>query len=393
MPRIYLDYNATAPLAPEVACAMRAVLETQFGNPSSNHWAGESSRTLVETARRQTADLIRCEPAELIFTSGGTEANSYALMGTFFKSMDSRSLHFIISSIEHPSIHKTCDHLERLGAAVTRVAVNRLGQVDPESVRKAITTDTVLISIMHANNEVGTVQPIQDIAAIAHSHDVLMHTDASQSVGKIPVDVTALGVDLLTIAGHKVYAPQGIGGLYVRSGVRLEPLLRGGGHESGRRAGTENVIEIVGLGAACKLVAGLADSARVLQLRNELWERLSQRFKHDVVLNGHPEDRLPNTLNVSFVGHVGHEILARITDLAASTGSACHEGSHAASSVLSAMGVSESVARGAIRFSLGRGTTLAEIEWVVDQLVLTLRPHGSSGAMSKHAATISWHAP
>lgn len=368
MNRIYLDYNATTPLAPEAALAMRPFLEGEFGNASSHHWAGRRVRGAIDKARQQVASLLRCTPAEIVFTSGGTEANNAALTGVFFAQAKSSRPHFVISRVEHPSIAKTCEFLERLGATVTRVPVDRFGAVDPDEIRRAITPETVLVSVMHANNEVGTIQPLREISAIAREHNVLLHTDAAQSVGKIPVDVTELGVDLLTVAGHKMYAPQGVGALFIRQGVQLEPWLHGAGHESGRRAGTENVLEIVGLGAACELAEPWTRDSSVRDLRDMFWRRLCERLGDRVVLNGHPQERLPNTLNVSFVDRHGHEILSRMPELAASTGSACHAGTHELSPVLSAMGVSERVGLGAIRFSLGRASTPNEVELVVDRL-------------------------
>jgi cysteine desulfurase len=258
--------------------------------------------------------------------------------------------------------------LERLGATVTYLPVDRTGRVDPDDVRRAITPRTILISVMHANNEVGTIQPIAEIGAIARERGIRFHTDAAQSVGKIPTNVDALGVDLLTIAGHKLYAPKGVGALYVRRDIALEPLIHGAGHEHGRRAGTESALLAAGLGAACTLVRDLAPMARVEALRDRFWQELQERIGDRIRLNSHPEMRLPNTLNVSFVGHIGAEILAALDGVAASTGSACHSGQIELSSVLEAMGVSPDVGMGAVRFSLGRGTTREEIDAVVDAL-------------------------
>jgi cysteine desulfurase len=368
MKQVYFDYNATTPLAPEVASAMRERIEQPFGNPSSLHWAGARARTAIERARRQVAALINCESDEIVFTSGGTESNNSALVGTFFARQTSEPAHFIISSVEHPSIYNTTAFLGRLGARITKVPVDRFGRTDPDAVRRAIRPNTALVSVMHANNEVGTIQPIAEISAIAHEHGALMHCDAAQSTGKIPVNVRELGVDLLTIAGHKMYAPQGIGCLFIRKGAALEPLLHGAGHEAGRRAGTENVLEIVALGAACELAASRMDVAGMRERRDHFWQLLQKRFGERITLNGHPTERLPNTLNVCFHDCHGHEILARIPELAASTGSACHDGSYALSPVLQAMGVPESIGLGAIRFSLGRGSSFDEIEFVVERL-------------------------
>jgi len=365
---VYFDYNATTPLAPEVASAMRPFLEQAYGNPSSLHWAGKRARVAIDRARSQVATLLHCEPSEIVFTSGGTEANNSALAGVFFKSQQKSPPHFIVSSIEHPSISNVASFLGRLGAELTQVPVDRFGKVDPEAVRRAMRPNTALVSVMHANNEVGTIQPIREIASIAREHGALMHTDAAQTVGKIPVRVQDLGVDLLTVAGHKMYAPQGIGALFIRKGVALESFLHGAGHEGGRRAGTENVLEIVALGAACDLVSSKIDIPKIRELRDLFWKLLNERFGNRIVLNGHPEERLPNTLSVSFINCYGHEILSRLQGVAASTGSACHKGVHQLSPVLRAMGVPESIGLGAIRFSLGRNSTRDEVECVVDQL-------------------------
>jgi cysteine desulfurase len=371
MDRIYFDYNATTPLAAEVVAAMQAWLGEGFGNPSSHHWAGQRAREAVECSRSQVAKLLRCDASEIVFTSGGTEANNAALVGTFFSRHGKPTPHFIVSSVEHPSINKTCAFLERLGAVVTRVRVDRHGLIDPDDIRSAIQPATVLVSVMHANNEVGTLQPIGQIATIARERGVLMHTDAAQSVGKIPVEIADLGVDLLTVAGHKMYAPQGVGALFVRRGVELEPLLHGADHEQGRRAGTENVLEIVGLGAASQVAQRWVRDDSLRELRDRFWQLLQARFGNEVVLNGHPEQRLPNTLNVSFPGRRGQDLLARMPNVAASTGSACHAGDYALSPVLKAMQIDEAVGLGAIRFSLGRNSTLAEVESACAQLAIS----------------------
>ena len=364
---IYLDFNATTPIAPEVAAAMSPVMTEPFGNPSSQHWAGFPAREAVDKARGQVAALLGCTPSEVIFTSGGSESNNHALKGVFF-SQGRPGAHIITTQVEHPAILSPCHFLERLGATVTYLPVDRFGRVDPGDVQKALTPRTILISVMHANNEVGTVQPICDISRIAREHGVLLHTDAAQSVGKIPTRVEQLGVDLLSVAGHKLYAPKGIGALYVRKGVRLEPLIHGAGHESGRRAGTENILLDVALGAACALGETWLGMQSVRQLRDLFWNLLQDRFGNRVVLNGHPDERLPNTLNVSFVNKAGTEILDRIEGIAASTGSACHSGSVELSPVLKAMNIPPEIGMGAIRFSLGRTTTRDEIETTVSQL-------------------------
>lgn len=368
MDRIYFDYNATTPLAPEAIAAMRPYLDELYGNPSNTHWAGQRGRAAVEKSRSQMSRLLNCDPSEVLLTSGGTEANNAALLGVFYSPTEKRPPHFVITSVEHPAISKTCDFLERIGAQITRVAVDRFGQVDPDDIGRAIRPNTVLVSVMHANNEVGTIQPIKAISVITRERGVLFHTDAAQTAGKLSVDVQELGVDLLSIAGHKMYAPQGVGALYIRQGVQLEPFMHGSGHESGRRAGTENVLEIVALGAAAELAIARADQSETLRLRDLFWNRLREEFGDRVVLNGHPQQRLPNTLNVSFLGSSGHIILSKLSNLAASTGSACHAGSYDLSPVLVAMGLSEAVAIGAIRFSLGRNSTASEIETVVIEL-------------------------
>jgi cysteine desulfurase len=356
-------------------------LDKAFGNPSSLHWAGLPARDAVEEARSQVAALLCCDATEVVFTSGGTEANNHVIKGLFFaRRAAGQPFHVITSPIEHPAVLEPCRFIERLGAEVTRLPVDRFGQVNPADVADAIRPHTALISIMHANNEVGTIQPIAEIAQLAHEHGVLCHTDAAQTVGKIPTDVETLGVDLLTVAGHKLYGPKGVGALFVREGVTLEPLLHGAGHEAGRRAGTENVLEIVGLGAACELAQDWIDDDHVRVLRDELWQRLQEQFGDRVVLNGHPTERLPNTFNVSFLGHHGYEILARLPNLAASTGSACHAGSTHISPVLAAMRVPHDVGIGAIRFSLGRQTTHAEIAWVVEALGQVVEPVPNSSA-------------
>jgi cysteine desulfurase len=364
---IYLDYNASTPIDPAVAAAMLPLLSESFGNPSSGHWAAAPAKAALEVARRQIAALLGCEADEVIFTSGGTEANNLALKGAFFARRDIGD-HIITTRIEHPAIITPCQFLERLGAQITYLPVDRFGRVDPDDLVKAIMPRTVLVSIMHANNEVGTIQPIEECAHIAREHGVLFHTDAAQSVGKIATDINRLGVDLLTIAGHKLYAPKGVGALFMRRGIRLEPLLHGSGHESGRRAGTESALLAAGLGKACELARDLAPMDRVLALRDRLWRELQSRFGNRVALNGHPVHRLQNTLNVSFMGGVGAEILARLDGVAASTGSACHAGRIELSPVLEAMGVAPEVGMGAIRFSLGRGTTPEEIISVGERL-------------------------
>ena len=365
--RIYLDFNASTPIAPEVAEAMKPFFSRHFGNPSSQHWAGIPAKEAVEHARQQVAELLQCSPGEIVFTSGGSESNNHATKGVFF-ALREKGNHLITTQIEHPAVINPCRFLEKLGAEVTYVPVDRYGSVDPQDIKKAISAKTILITVMHANNEVGTIQPIEEISKIARERGIVFHTDAAQSVGKIATKVDDLGVDLLSIAGHKVYAPKGIGALYIREGTPIEPLIHGAGHESGRRAGTENVLLNVGLGKACEIAKRYLGDDRICTRKDRFWKLLQDNFGEKVVLNGHPLHRLPNTLNVSFVGKAGGEILFRLNGVAASTGAACHSGSVELSPVLKAMGISPEVGMGAIRFSLGRTTTLQELERVVDLL-------------------------
>jgi cysteine desulfurase len=364
---IYLDYNASTPIDPAVGAVMRPLLETAYGNPSSGHWAGRPAKAALDGARESIAALLGCTSDEIVFTSGGSEANNLALEGLFFR-RGGRPSHIVTSRIEHPAVLESCRFIERLGATVTYVPVDGWGLVDPDDVRKSITQDTFVITITHANNEVGTIQPLAEIAKIARAHGIPLHTDAAQSVGKIATNVNQLRVDLLSVAGHKAYAPKGIGALYVRRGIALEPLIHGAGHEGGRRAGTESALLASALGKACEMAHARTGMAAVQLLRDLFWERLRSAFGDCVVLNGHLERRLPNILNVAFVGHVGADILARMPQLAASTGSAWHSGQIALSPVRETMGIGPEVGMGAIRFSLGRGTTQKEIEVVVEQL-------------------------
>lgn len=372
MKNIYLDYNASTPVAPEVASAMRPYLSEHFGNPSSKHWAGLPAKNAVETARSQIANLLDCKPEEVVFTSGGTESNNHAIKGAFFANCG-KGKHIITTQIEHPATIQPCRFLEQLGAHVTYLPVDSTGMVDPDAVAQAITDQTILVSVMHANNETGTIQPVSEIAKITRKHKVLLHTDAAQSLGKVPVRVTDLGVDLLSLAGHKVYGPKGVGALYIRNGTKIEPFMHGAGHESGRRAGTENVLLDVGLGAACQLAQNWLHSSQIQDLRDYFQAGLKARFGEKVVLNGHPTQRLPNTLNISFIGQSGNDILARLEGVAASTGSACHSAGIELSPVLKAMGLPPETGMGAIRFSLGRTTTRAEIEYVLKELGSIIR--------------------
>jgi len=376
MDPIYLDYNATTPIDPAVVEAMLPYLREYYGNPSSSHALGKTAHDAVERARRQVADLLHARPDEIVFTGGGSEASNLALKGVAFARPG--GAHIVASSVEHPATTQPCEFLKRLGCRVTVVPVDGRGCVDPDAVGRAIAKGAALVSIMHSNNEVGTLQPIKEIAALTRAKGVLLHTDAAQSTGKLPLDVDELGVDLLTVAGHKLYAPKGVGVLYVRRGGRggvtpplLEPLIHGAGHEGGRRAGTENVPYIVGLGTACEIARRSlpAASERLRQLRERLWDRLREGLGDRISLNGHPEKRLPNTLNVNFAGCVGSELLAKTPEVAASTGSACHEGRVALSPVLAAMGVPPALGRGALRLTVGRFTTEDEIDRAAAALV------------------------
>jgi cysteine desulfurase len=372
MRRIYLDYNASTPISQGARLAMAPYLEEAYGNPSSLHWAGQPARAAVEEARAEVAALLGASADEIIFTSGGSESNNLALKGVAFALRD-KGRHVITAAAEHPATLAPCAFLEKIGFEVTRVPVDGTCRVDPDVVARAMKPGTTLVSIMHANNEVGTINPIAEIARVAHAHGALMHTDAAQSVGKVETKVDTLGVDLLTIAGHKLGAPKGVGALYLRRGTPLEPLIHGAGHEQGRRAGTESALLAVALGAAAREAANLAPMQRVHALRDRLWRVLWAQFGNRIALNGHPKERLPNTANISFVGKVGADILSALDGVAASTGSACHSGHVELSPVLAAMQVTPEVGMGAIRFSLGRATTEAEIDAVAADIVRVMR--------------------
>jgi cysteine desulfurase len=358
---IYLDYNATTPVAPEVLDAMLPFLREEYGNPSSSHAYGRRARDAIEHARAQVAALLGANADEIVFTGSGTEATNLALRGAVLACRDRR--HVITTSFEHPATAETCAWLERHGCRVSRAPVERDGRVKPQKVAALLDGDALIVSVMHAHNELGTLQPIAEIARVARDNGALMHTDVAQSLGKVAVDVDALGVDLLTIAGHKLYAPKGIGALYVRRGTRLEAVITGAAHERGRRRGTENVAGIVGLGKACELAERvmLVERMRLKGLRDELLGRLRAQVP-GIVLHGHATERLPNTLLVSFPGIPGHELLEALPEIAASTGSACHAGSDAPCASLLAIGVPPDEAIGPVRLSLGRGTTVEEIE-------------------------------
>jgi cysteine desulfurase len=367
---IYLDYNGTTPLDPEVIAAMRPYLEEEFGNPSSSHWYGIAPKRALAKAREQLAALLNCDPTEVIFTSGGTESNNHAIRGIALANRD-KGNHIITCQIEHPAVLEVCGYLEKFGFHITFLPVDEHGVVAASAVEAAITPQTVLITIMHANNEVGTIQPVEEIATLAKACGITVHTDAAQSLGKVPANVNALGVDLLSVAGHKLYAPKGVGALYVRAGTNLEKFMLGAGQEMGRRAGTENMLEIVGLGKACEIA--LRDLERNMShmkaMRDMLHEGLKKRLQ-EIRLNGDPEKRLPNTLNLSFRGLEANRILEEVgLDVAASAGAACHADSVEISHVLEAMRVPLEWAKGTLRFTTGRMTTETEIIEAIDKIV------------------------
>lgn len=384
MERIYLDFNATTPVHPTVAKAMRPYLEEYFGNPSSQHWFGTQSKLGIEKARKQIASLLNCNPDEIIFTSGGTESNNTALKGLAYANKH-KGNHIITSSIEHPAVLEVCKYLERSGFIVSYLPVDKFGIVQLEDVRNAITSNTILISIMHANNEVGTIQPIKEIAELAGSHNVLMHTDAAQSVGKLAINVDELGIDALSLAGHKIYAPKGIGALYLKRGIKIEKLMHGADHERNLRAGTENVLEIIGLGEACEFAERNIEShiQHMKELRDELFNQLKSKIKN-IYLLGHPELRLPNTVNIGFKGIEANTILSELESIAASAGAACHADKVDVSHVLTAMDVPEEIAMGAIRFSTGVTNTKEEINIAVGRILNTINKLQHNNSDEKH---------
>ena len=357
---IYLDHNASTPVLPEVVEAMLPYLREHFGNPSSSHVYGARARRAVTHAREQVAALLGCEADEVLFTSGGTEANNLAIRGVTAAAGRRRKI--VTSAIEHPATGRLCAWLEKNGHRIERLGVDGDGRVHLDAAREAIDTETILVTVMHSNSETGVLQPIGELARLAHAAGALIHTDAAQSVGKVSVRVRELEVDLLSVVGHKFYAAKGVGALYVKQGTPLAPLVLGADHERGLRPGTENVASIVGLGAACEAVGRDLDAAatRMRALRDELWERLAREVP-GLALNGHRELRLPNTLNVRFPRASGNAVLAGAPEIAASTGSACHEGSESASAVILAMGVSVDDALGSVRLTLGRGTTQSDV--------------------------------
>ena len=370
---VYLDYNATTPIAPQVAAAMAPYLERGWGNPSSSHPFGVQARQAIQRARDQVSDLLGCATDELVFTGGGTESNNMALQGVAY-ALRERGRHVVTSAIEHPAISQVCAWLAGLGWEITVVGVDAHGRVDPADVARALRSDTVLVSVMHANNEVGTVQPIAEIAALARAEGVVVHCDGAQAVSKIPTRVEDLGVDLYSVAGHKLYAPKGVGALYVRPGTPITRVFQGADHEAGRRPGTENTLGIVGLGAAALLAADLGPRASRMR---DMRERLHSAIRvgvPDVVLNGHPELRLPNTLSLAFPGVQATAVLEALAGrVAASAGAACHADCVSVSATLGAMGVSEPRALGTIRFSTGVHSEAEDMDAAAAAVVQVVR--------------------
>lgn len=391
---IYLDYNATTPVAPEVVDAMLPYLREHFGNASSSHPYGAAAHEAVEGARAAVAELLGADSAAVLFTAGGTESDNLALEGVWraHRAAGGERTHIVISAVEHPAVVEVASWLATQGARVTVLSVDAEGRVEPAELEREIGRDTLLVSVMHANNEVGTLQPIADLADIAQRHGAFMHTDAAQSVGKVPVDVEALGVDLLAVAGHKLYAPKGIGALYVRSGVPVAPVLHGAGHERGVRPGTEPVAQIVGLARAARLVSdGMAEEGERLRRQRDRLENGLRRALGDEAVrrNGHPEARLPNTLSISLRGVRADALLASIaSDVAASAGSACHAHDVRLSPVLRAMGIAPEWGMGTLRLSLGRYTTQGDVEEAIRVIVAAARRQGatpSSRPEARHA--------
>lgn len=370
MKRVYLDHNATTPTHPEVVKAMLPYFEEVFGNASSIHQFGQQARKAIDEAREKVAEFIGAKPEEIVFTSGGTESNNLAIKGILYAN-ESKGKHIITSSIEHHAVLYPCRYLEKNGFKVTYLPVDKYGLVDPDEVKKAITKETILITIMHANNEVGTIEPISEIGEIAKEKEIYFHTDAVQSVGKIPVNVNELNVDLLSLSGHKIYGPKGIGALYIHKGTRIQPLIHGGHHEKNRRAGTENVPGIVGVGKVIEIANETMETELIhlTNLRNKLCSGIGEKIDH-VQLNGHPRKRLPNTLNMSFEFVEGESIILNLDmkGVAVSSGSACTSGSLEPSHVLKAMGVDSAITQGSIRFSLGKDNTEEDIDYVLEIL-------------------------
>jgi cysteine desulfurase len=368
--KVYLDHNATTPVHPEVRKAIEPYLDDQFGNPSSIHWAGRDVRKGVEDARQEIASFFGCQPLEVVFTSSGTESDNLAVKGIAYRKGNAGK-HIITSQVEHPAVINTCRFLETQGFRVTFVPVNRYGIVEPDSIRDALAEDTILVSVMYANNETGDIMPVPEIGAIAREAGVVMHTDAVQAAGKIPIDFGTIPVDLLTFSGHKVNALKGTGGLIVRKGVEIEAMTHGGHQERGRRGGTENVAGIVAMGKSFQILReGMEEEvAETRRLRDRFEKGLFERIP-ELVLNGHPTQRLPNTVNISFRFVEGEAMLLNLDmmGIACSSGSACTSGSLEASPILLAMGADPTDAQGALRFSLGRGNTEEDIDYAIDAI-------------------------
>ncbi|MCK9412757.1 MAG: cysteine desulfurase [Prolixibacteraceae bacterium] len=372
---IYLDYNATTPVDHEVAKEMIPFIDSLYGNPSSSYSIGRSNKEAVEKARSQVAEMINCNPEEIVFTSCATESNNLAIKGIAWANSD-KGRHIITSAIEHPAVTEVCKYLGSKGFEITYIPVDQNGRVDPEKVKEAIRQDTALITIMHANNEVGTIQPIREIGAIARHKNIAFHTDASQSVGKIETDVNKLGVDLLTIAGHKLYAPKGIGALYIRKGTQIENLMHGAGQEKGIRPGTENVMHTIGLGKACEVaLRDFKQNQHNMQLsRDRLLDGLVSHLGNKVHITGNLANCLPNTLSLAFDNISAHALASFISsDVLISTGSACHSGETTISSVLQAMDLDFRVAASTVRISTGKRTTEEEIDFAIEVLVKAIK--------------------
>ena len=370
MKKIYLDHNATTPVHSEVVKEMLPYYREIYGNASSFHQFGQQARKAVEEAREKVAGFIGAKSGEIIFTSGGTEADNFAIKGIAYANQ-TKGKHIITSSIEHHAVLNSCKYLEKQGFRITFLPVDKYGLINPEEVKKTIGEETILISIMHANNEMGTIEPVAEVGKIAKEKGIYFHIDAVQSAGKIPVKVDELNVDLVSLSGHKLYGPKGVGILYIRKGTKIQPLIHGGHHEKNKRAGTENVPGIIGLAKAMEIasVTMEEEAIRLTNLRDRLWVRINEKIE-DVFLHGHERERLPNTLNLSFEGVEGEAIILDLDmkGIAVSTGSACTSGTLEPSHVLKAMGVNPQVAQGAIRFSLGEGNTQEDIDYVADIL-------------------------
>lgn len=372
METIYLDYNATTPVDPEVAEAMLPYLSNYFGNPSSIHKYGEITKEAVEKARIQVAELINCKPSEIAFTSGGTESNNFAIKGSA-NFLQNKGKHIITSGIERPAVTEVCKYLETLGFEISYIPVDQYGITSIHDLEKAIRPSTILITIMHANNEIGTIQPIEEIASLAKKHKIRFHTDAAQSMGKIKVDVQEMGVDLLSIAGHKLYAPKGVGAIYIKEGTLLEKFMHGANHEGNLRAGTENVLEIVGLGKAAEIAKRdfKKNYEHVKDLKDTLYQNLLAAYP-ETHLNGHPEKCLPNTLSLSFPNIEANTLLTKMEGVAASAGAACHSEGINLSSVLKAIELPEKIAMGTIRFSTGKYLSREDIKNASGQIIKSI---------------------